>query len=105
MLPSASSLYGEGEAFVFQQDNAPCHKANKVTRFLERFHIEVLQWPAQSPDLNPIEHLWEVLFSKVERSNPGSLEALWQLLQLHGRPSQRTLSKTWYIRCRGDVLQ
>ncbi|KAI0231262.1 hypothetical protein LSAT2_018422, partial [Lamellibrachia satsuma] len=33
-----------------------------------------------SPDLNPIEHLWEVLFRKVERSNPGSLEALWQLL-------------------------
>ena len=54
MLPSASSLYGEGEAFVFQQDNAPCHKANKVTIFLERSHVEVLQWPVQSPDLNPI---------------------------------------------------
>ena len=50
MLPSASSLYGEGEAFVFQQDNAPCHKPNKMTRFLERTHVEVLQWPAQSPD-------------------------------------------------------
>ena len=80
MLPPASSLYGEGEAFVFQQDNAPCHKANKVTRFLERSHLEVLQWLAQCPDLNPIEHLWEVLFGKVERSKPDSLEALWQLL-------------------------
>ena len=80
MLPSASSLYGEGEAFVFQQDNAPCHKANKVTRFLERSHVEVLQLPAQNPDLNPKEHLWEALFRKVERSKPRSLEALWQVL-------------------------
>ena len=100
MLPSASSLYGEGEAFVFQQDNAPCHKPNKVTRFLERAHVEVLHWPAQT--LNHIEHLWEVIFRKVERSKPGSLEALWQL---HVRPSQWTLSKTWYAQCRGDVLQ
>ena len=105
MLPSASSLYGAGEAFVFQQDYAPCHKANKVTRFLERFHVEVLQWPAQSPDLNPKEHLWEVLFRKVERSKSGSLEALWQLLHAAWQPSQWTLSKTWYIQCRGDVLQ
>ena len=48
MLPSGSSLYGECEAFVFQRDNAPCHKANKVTRFLERSHVEVLQCSAQS---------------------------------------------------------
>ena len=80
MLPSASSLYGEGEALVFQQDNAPCHKANKVTIFLERSHVEVMQWPAQSQDLKPIEYLWKVLFRKVERSKTGSLEALWQLL-------------------------
>ena len=76
MLPSASSLYGDGETFVFQQDNAPCHQANKVTRFHERSHVEVLQWLAESADLNPIEHLWEVLFRKVERSKPGSLEAM-----------------------------
>ena len=55
-LPSASSLFGDGEAFVFQQDNAPCHKANKVTRFLERSHVGVLQWPDQSPEGSS---LWE----------------------------------------------
>ena len=36
MLPSASSLYGEGEAFVFLQDNAPCHKGDTIPRALSR---------------------------------------------------------------------
>ena len=42
--------------------------------------MEVLDWPAQSPDLNPIEHLWEVLYRRVQGKKPSSLDALWQLL-------------------------
>ncbi|KAI0238241.1 Ficolin-2 [Lamellibrachia satsuma] len=80
MLPSAGTLYGEGQAFVFQQDNAPCHKARRVCDYLEHSGVEVLDWPAQSPDLNPIEHLWEVLYRTVQGKKPSSLDALWQLL-------------------------
>ena len=80
MLPSATALYGQGQAFVFQQDNAPCHKA-WVCAFFERSGVDVLDWPAQSPDLNPIEHLWEVLFRKVQGRKPSNLDALWQLLR------------------------
>ena len=50
MLPSAASLYGGGQTYLFQQDNAACHKARKVMSFFERSNIEVLQWPAQSMD-------------------------------------------------------
>ena len=81
MLPSATALYGQGQAFVFQQDNAPCHKARRVCAFFERSGVVVLDWPAQSPDLNPIEHLWEVLFRKVQGRKPSNLDALWQLLR------------------------
>ena len=69
MLKSAS-LKDEGtrlcgENWVFQQDNAPIHTAGSTKKFFEDEGIQILAWPACSPDLNVIENVWGYLVRLV----------------------------------------
>ncbi len=55
---------------LFQQDNARPHTAKVTTNFFTEHGIRVLDWPAQSPDLNPIENLWHEVKKTVYRYRP-----------------------------------
>jgi transposase len=62
----------------FQQDNALCHKVRKTTQWLADQGIATLSWPPYSPDLNPIEHLWDELERAIHKraEYPTNIEQL-----------------------------
>ena len=63
---------------IFQQDNAPCHKSKYDMGILHDVAPELLDWPAKSPDLSPIEQLWNHLKKKLAGINFKTPEELYE---------------------------
>lgn len=83
MIPSAHFLIGED--FTLMQDNDPKHTANVVKTWLQDPYphtpFVTLKWPPQSPDLNPIENLWDHVGREVSRVNVPRLSELYQSIE------------------------
>ena len=84
------------EEYVFQQDNDPKHNSHLLKNWFAEQDFEVMDWPAQSPDLNPIEHVWNEVERRLRNSgeNPTSREDLYKkLLVVWGKMDVETVHK------------
>lgn len=71
LVPVTQTWFANSNEWTFVQDNAPCHVSKATKQWFSDNGIRIMQWPANSPDLNPIENLWSVLKQKLLRT--GSL--------------------------------
>ncbi len=75
LLPSRRSVF-QGRPCVFQQDNAKPHTAAITTAWLRSRRVRVLNWPACSPDLSPIENIWRIIKRNIRQRWPRTLQQL-----------------------------
>ncbi|GFW84274.1 transposable element Tcb1 transposase [Trichonephila clavipes] len=89
---------------IFQLDNARPHVACIAQRFFVNHQIELLPWPARSPDLSPIENMWSMVAQRLTQITPPALPHeinfgnVWKLL---GLLYPKNTSKVYLNQCRG----
>ncbi len=79
----ADQLFKDAD-FIFQQDLAHAHTAKSTKSWLNDHGVGVLDWPANSPDLNPIENLWSIVKRKMRNKRPKNADEL-----------KATVKETW----------
>ncbi|VVC42120.1 Ribonuclease H-like domain [Cinara cedri] len=80
-LAASAEKMGIKDDFIFTQDNDPKHTVKKVEAWLSNNITEYLVTPPQSPDINPIENLWDYLDRQIRDHNILSKETLKKALE------------------------
>src|SRR5216684_1114324 len=80
LVPSIEESGIFEEEAIFQQDKDPKHTSKKAKKWMEDHNISLLDWPPQSPDLNPIEHLWKHIKSELTKyaTQPKGVWEIWE---------------------------
>ena len=83
VLQSRDWFQMDPTTFIFQQDNASIHTARIIKEYFSQQQLTILEWPANSPDLNPIENLWAIVKRRLDQfeNRPKTFDELWEQVQ------------------------
>ncbi len=90
-----ASNFVEGP-FLFQHNCSPVSKSRSIKTWSDEFGVEDLDWPSQSPDLNPIKHLWDEVEWKLRArpSRPKTVHDFTNAYWINGQKSPRNTPKS-----------
>ncbi|CAF1225235.1 unnamed protein product [Rotaria sordida] len=80
LIPSINMWHLETNG-IYQQDNAPYYKTRDIKALFEDLSINILPWPAHSPDLNPVENLWAIIDKKFKKIPMHTIQELNESLR------------------------
>ncbi len=104
MLPSADQLFKDAD-FIFQQDLAPAHTAKGTKSWFNDHGVTVLDWPANSPDLNLIEILLDIVKRKMRDTRPNNEDELKTAIRATWASLHRSSDTDWSTPCHAAVMQ
>ncbi len=91
--------------FIFQQDLAPAHTAKGTKSWFNDHGVTVFDWPANSPDLNPIENLWGIVKRKMRDTRPNNADDLKAAIKQPGLPIHPSSATGWLPPCHAALMQ
>ena len=87
---------------TLMHDGAPAHTACATRDLLQTSRISILSWPSCSPDLNPIEHIWDVIGRKVRARDPCNVKELERAVLEKGTYFSNISAKSTCYQCAID---
>lgn len=97
----------DAKKVLFMQDGAPAHTAKATLNWLKLQGINKIDWPAQSPDLNPIENLWEIIDKKIRSRDvkPSNANELWNAVSEEWKNIDKSLVRNLYLSMNRRITQ